>query len=309
MAVTKQFTDLPAWVKGMITLGNANIPFLRLVGFDTGAAIATAMEFEMGQVEAAPSGAQPAITEDQAVAGATATVVARTPEKNCAQIFQKAVSVSTLRQSLTSGLTGLDRNNGASEIDPATNQINAHLRQMYADMNYSVLFGTKNVATASNEAWKMGGLFPQVIAGGNKVDAAGAALSKELVNALFLAAANGGAEFMNMALVVSASNKQKISAFFGVQPSDRTIGGIAISQIATDFGNVSVIWDRTVPDTYVGLFDLAKVRPVFVPVPTGELILVEKLAKTGAAENWQIYSQASVDFGSAKLHGVLHNLA
>jgi hypothetical protein len=305
--VTRQFNDLPAWVKGLVTLGSKNIPFLRVAGFDNGGAIATSMTFEMGQVEAAPTGAQLSLTEDGVIAGAEITTITRAAESNYAQLFQERVSVSYLRQSLSSGLTGLDGNNGATEIDPVTHQINAHLRKMYADCNFAALLGTKAAAANSAQAWQTGGIIPQVIAGGNYVNGAGGALSKTLVDSLFLEAADGGAEFLNPILWVSATNKQRLSALYGVQPMDRMVGGVNITTIATDFGNVGVAYDRTITDDKILLADMAFVRPVFVPVKGGETILVEQLSQSGAAELWQIYAQFGIDYKAAKLHGVLGN--
>ncbi len=306
--ITRQFNDLPAAIKGLITLGSKNIPFLRVAGFEAGGAVATQMQFEMGQVEAAPTGAQKTLTEDQVIAGVEISTITRASEKNNAQLFQERVSVSYLRQSLNSYLTGLDGNNGAGEIDPVTQQINAHLRQMYADMNFAALRGTKADAANSAQPWQTGGIIPQVIAGGNVVNAGAAALTKAMVDELFRTTADGGAEMVNPILWVSATNKQKLSGFYGVQPTDRNIGGVNITTIATDFGNVGVAYDRTIPNDSILLADMAFVRPVFVPVK-GETILMEPLSQSGAAELWQIYSQFGIDYKAAKLHGVLHNLA
>jgi len=303
--VTRQFNDLPPAVKGLITLGSKNIPFLRVAGFETGGAVANSMQFEMGQVESAPTGAQKSLTEDQVVAGVEITSIARASEKNNAQIFQERLSVSYLRQSLTGYLSGLEGANG--EVDPATNQINAHMRKMYADMNFAALRGTKNDAATSGEAWQTGGIITQVTASGNKVDAGAAVLAKTMIDELFRVTADGGAELMNPILWVSATNKQKLSAFFGVQPTDRTIGGVNITTIATDFGNVGVAYDRTIPNGTILLADMAFVRPVFVPVK-GQTVLMEQLSQSGAAELWQLYSQFGIDFKAAKLHGVLTNI-
>jgi hypothetical protein len=307
--ITRQFNDLPAAVKGLITLGSKNIPFLRVAGFESGGAVATSMQFEMGQVEAAPTGAQQTLTEDQVIAGVAISTITRASEKNNAQLFQERVSVSYLRKSLASYLTGLDNNNGEGEIDPVTHQINAHLRKMYADMNFAALRGTKADAANSAQPWQTGGIIPQVQASGNAVNGGAAAITKAMIDELFRVTADGGAEMVNPMLWVSATNKQKLSSFYGVQPTDRNIGGVAITTIATDFGNVGVAYDRTIPNDKVLLADMAFVRPVFVPVMDGETILMEQLSKTGAAELWQIYSQFGIDYKAAKLHGVLHNIA
>lgn len=307
--ITKQFTDLPAPIKGLITLGSKNIPFLRVAGFEGGGAVASLMQFEMGQVEAAPTGSQQSITEDAAIAGVDITSIGRTSETNNAQLFQERVSVSYLRKSLNSGLSGLDGNNGAGEIDPVTHQINAHLRKMYANMNWAALLGAKNDAANAAQAWQTGGIIPQVIANGNKVDGGAAALSKAMIDSLFATTADGGAELVNPILWCSATTKQKISAFYGVQPTDRNVGGVNITTIATDFGNVGVAYDRTIPNNRLLLADMSVIRPVFVPVKNGETILMEPLSQTGAAELWMLYAQFGIDFKSADLHGVLTNFA
>jgi hypothetical protein len=59
------------------------------------------------------------------------------------------------------------------------------------------------------------------------------------------------------------------------------------------------------------------VRLVFNPVPgksvisdgTVQYIVWEALSKLGAGEDWQLYLQAGIDYGSAYFHGTITNLA
>jgi len=60
--------------------------------------------------------------------------------------------------------------------------------------------------------------------------------------------------------------------------------------------------------------DMAYVNVVTKPTPGKDympdgLFLMEELAKTGAAERYQLYGELGIDYGSEKLHGSITSLA
>jgi len=117
-----------------------------------------------------------------------------------------------------------------------------------------------------------------------------------------------GALFKNIVLWCNGFQKQRISNIYGYAPQDRNVGGIAIKQIETDFGNIGIMLDRFMPTTTIAFVDMAVVSPVFQPVPGKGNLFYETLAKTGAAEEGQIFGQIGLDHGPAFCHGTITGL-
>lgn len=307
-AITKQFNDLPPHVKGLFQLGKNNTPFMKMAGLTNGAKTCTSTKFEMSQVLDQYAGSTTGLSEDSAIAGVSATTTQRAVEYNVVQLFEEMADISKLRQSVTTGLTQYTSSEGDS-IDPETLQIAQKLEKMYANITKSALYGTYNEATTSAEIWQMGGIIPQVEANGWSVDALAGALDKTLMNTLFATMFDGGADYSdNMTIFCSATKKQLISSLYGVQPRDFMIGGINVTRIHTDFGEINVVADRMIANTDLLVANMNLVSPVFLPVD-GEMILVEEKNSAGASDRTMVYSQASVDFATAKAHGVIRNLA
>jgi len=307
-AVTKQFNDLPPHVKGLFQLGKNNTPFMKLAGLQNGAKTATSTKFEMSQVLDQYAGSTNGLSEDSAVAGVSATTTQRAVEYNAIQLFEEMADISKLRQSTTSGLTQYTPSEGQS-IDPETLQIAQKLEKMYANITKSSLYGTYNEATTSAEIWQMGGIIPQVTANGWSVDALAGTLDKTLMNTLFATMFDGGADFSeNMYIFCSATKKQLLSSLYGVQDRSFTQGGVNVQEIYTDFGTIKVVADRMIANDDILVANMNLVTPVFLPVD-GQMIMVEEKESAGASDKTMIYSQASVDFATAKGHGVIRNLA
>ena len=57
----------------------------------------------------------------------------------------------------------------------------------------------------------------------------------------------------------------------------------------------------------MAIVDLSMAQPVVLPAKGGVMVM-EPLAKVGAADRFQVYSQVSVDFGSAKGHIVISDI-
>jgi hypothetical protein len=87
--------------------------------------------------------------------------------------------------------------------------------------------------------------------------------------------------------------------------------------IMTDFCQIEVVYNPFIAASTALLCDMSKVAMVFQPVPgksamsdgTIQNVVWEPLSKSGAGEDWQLYLQAGVDYGSAYFHGTLTNLA
>lgn len=302
----------------IFTADAVNYPFLsRLAGVK----VTSNDEYAMSGRYAHETVAQPAITEAASVTAPTAIAFERLNELNVTQIFHEAVNVTYLKMSNAAKLRYVENGTSgfATTADPNRNPVADEvafqkmvaMQHIYRDYEYSALIGTYAKSTSASVANKMRGILTACTV--NTVDASSAAFTKALADQLLLEMASNGAEFIRPVIMCTAADKQRISNEYGFVPADRTIGGLGIDRIQTDFGVFEVIWNRLLPAGYMLFADMSKCNLVVQPVPglptIDGIIGYEELSKTGASEKGQLYAQLGVDYGSAYFHGSLTSLA
>jgi hypothetical protein len=117
------------------------------------------------------------------------------------------------------------------------------------------------------------------------------------------------APFRRPVLYCGAYVKQALSEIYGFAPMSRTEGGVAIDQIVTDFiPRLGVVFDRWMHPGDAYLLDLSVIRPVNLPIPGHPALMAEKVAQTGAAERWQLYTELGLEYGPEQFHGKITGL-
>ena len=306
--------NCPNYTGELYMIGANQTPFLNMIGGLQGGNIRTVGDFQfpLAQPWALESASQPAITETGSLTAPNPWTYVRSQDTNAVQIFQRQVSVSYAKQSVTGQITA-DATTGLAElgIQPVQNeldfQIMAHMRQLAVNIDYTFLNGTYNQATASDEAWKTRGIITACTT--NTVNALTADLSKPLIDQLLRTMAANGAEFVNPIIFCNAMQKQRISDIYGYAPQDRNVGGYNIKQIETDFAILGIVWAPNVPTSTLLVADLAFCAPVFLPVPNKGVLFYEELSRTGASEKGQIYGQLGIDYGPEEYHGTITGLS
>ena len=91
--------------------------------------------------------------------------------------------------------------------------------------------------------------------------------------------------------------------------SGRTVGGVAVDTITTNFGELNIVVDRALPPDAIVAVSADQLDPVFLNIPGKGVLFEEALAKTGAADKTQIYGEIGLAYGSEAAHGVLRGLA
>lgn len=282
-------------------------PFLTMVGGLNGGKNASAFEFPLGQSWALENAAQPAITETASLTAPTPTTYVRGQAVNTAQIFQEQVSVSYVKLSQPAVISGLALEGSNPVQNELDFQIMANLMQIAKDVNYTFLNGAYVKATDAGTAAKTKGIITGTTT--NAVAAGTVALSKALMDTLFRTMADNGAQFVRPVIFCDAIQVQRLSDLYGFAPMDRNIGGVNVSTIIAPLvGQVSVMWDRNVPDGTLLLADVAFCQSVSVPVPGKGHMFYEPLAKTGAGESGMIYGQIGLDYGMEQFHGKITGL-
>lgn len=125
---------------------------------------------------------------------------------------------------------------------------------------------------------------------------------------------NGGVSDQETAtLLVNSTQKRAISAAYAsaygkFTETSRTVGGVAVDSIVTDFGTVNVMLDRFMPQDAIAVVTLGELAPVFLEVPGKGHFFAEPLAKTGASENVQLYGEVGLAYGAENHHALVTGL-
>lgn len=139
------------------------------------------------------------------------------------------------------------------------------------------------------------------------------ALNKTVVNGLAqLVYDNGGInDQLTGVFAVNSAQKVALSGAFGsqFQENSRVVGGVNISSVITDFGELGIMLDRAIPQDTIALVSLAECSPVYLEVPGKGHFFAEPLAKTGASDEVMLYGEVGLTYGAETMHGVINGLA
>jgi len=293
----------------LFTADPINAPFLSAIGGLTkGGKVTDNFEFATGSQYGFPSATQPAISETASLTAPTAITYQRDQSTNVVQTYQEKVSLSYDKIANTGRLSGLNsagqQNNVVSELDF---QKATALKKIARDIEYTCLNGVYQKATDSNTANKSRGMI-SLCSTLNTVTASGASNSKDLMDSLFRMMYTNGASFENIVIWVNAYQKQILSSIYGYAPADRNVGGINIKQIETDFGTFGIALNRFIPADTLLVAEMSAIAPVTMNIPDKGNFFYEELAKTGAAEEGQIFGKFGLDHGMSFLHGTVTGL-
>ncbi|MFF3398249.1 DUF5309 family protein [Streptomyces sp. NPDC002659] len=131
---------------------------------------------------------------------------------------------------------------------------------------------------------------------------------------LQLAYDNGGiSEQETAALVVNSAQRRAVtkafaSAYGQFQETSRTVGGVAVDTLITDFGTLNVMMDRHMPQDTITVASLEQCRPVFLNIPGKGVMFEEPLARTGASDEVQLYGEIGLEYGNEKAHAAMTGL-
>lgn len=119
---------------------------------------------------------------------------------------------------------------------------------------------------------------------------------------------NGGIMETETATILTNSTlKRALTKIFitdsSYQETSRTVGGVAVTTIETDFGIINVMLDRHMPSGALLVASLEQCAPRFLPIPGKGFLFEEPLAKDGASDKTQIYGEIGLEYGNEATHG------
>jgi len=141
------------------------------------------------------------------------------------------------------------------------------------------------------------------------------ALANTHVNDLLqLAYDNGGISEQHTAtLLCNSAQKRAItnayaSAYGQYMEQSRTVGGVNVTTVITDFGTLNLMMDRHMPQDTIAAVSLDQLQPVFMEIPGKGHFFEEPLARTGASDNVQLYGEIGLEYGNERAHAVMTGL-
>ena len=299
--------NLPNYVGELFNVSPTDTPLLSAIGGMTGGKSVTSKQFTWQTTDLAGA------TQTAVVEGADPVMKGRTRSEvtNVAQIMQYGVEVSYTKQAAVGNLSGESIIGNQPVQDELAFQLDMAMKTAARDIEHSFIQGTYVADTNITTARKTRGMLEAVTT--NEVAGAAGALDQAKVESALKKMADSGAPFEMPVIFANAFQKQKLSAIYSsalaLAPRDRNIGGVNITTIETDFGQVGIVFERHIPADDVLIADLAFLKPVFLDIPGKGHFFVEPLAQTGAAYKYQVYGEVGLEYGPEQFHAKITNLA
>lgn len=309
--------DLPNYIGDLFQKQERPNALLRLVGGLTGnIKIVHSTEFPMGVDYTLPSASQPSVLEG---ADPTSSQIATTQAQNVVQIFQEAVEFTYSRLGTTQNISGVAVIPGGANgplINPGSPafQTNLKVLKIARDMNYTFLRGAYVKPSDNLSARRTRGVRTAVTTNLFANGGTPRAMSKTIFeNALRDAMANG--MFAMGDTIFCLADQTQIGALAALYagdttlPESREVVGVAVRTIVTQWCNVHLVYE---PDMAAGEVFLTRpefCRVAMLEIPEHGLFFQEPLAKTGAKEKRQLYSEAGFDYRNEIFHAVIDDLS
>ena len=304
--------NLPNYTGELFTVSKEDTPFLSAIGGLTGgeSAGSTLIEWQTEDLRDAD------ITR-QRLEGATAPGSeerARSRVSNVLEIHQEVVELSYTRQA-TNRMRNTDGEKmvtiGTTTLpeDELQHQIELTLKQVARDVNKAFIQGNYANPTANTSPRKTRGLVEAITT--NVVTATTANLTEDLVlDTMQKVWENGGIrEGETRTILVGAKVKRALSKVFikdnNYRETSRTVGGVNVTAIETDFGTCNIMLDNDVPADTLLVVSLEECSPVFLEIPGKGTFFAESLGRTGSSDKVQIYGEIGLKYGAEQHHGKL----
>lgn len=291
--------------------GNTRTPFSTLIGGKSRKT--NAWKFATSLAYETKGGtAQPEISESASKKAPAATFVTREQNTNVCQIFQEALSMTYAKASASGQLSGLNfagqKENPADELDF---QVAQAMKKIANDIEYTFLNGVYQDGTHDDVAYKTRGILNAIST--NNMEATGQKLGYWLLAELISAIYNSNSESDGLVLQCAPTHIMQLNADAAengltIVESSRERNGIRLTTLKTPFGDLDLSPNARVPLGTALVFNPEICSPVEMDVPKKGNFFLEPLAKTGAADDFQIYGQLGLDYGAEWAHGKITGL-
>ena len=271
--------------------------------------IVTSSQFSMGNAITLDAATQSGISEDDTLAPSTNTSFAAAQGTNYVQNFQYLLTDSWNARALNGYISGVPERGPSAGIANINTQIKAVLGTLMQNLEYSALRGTAQAWTTAATAGAMGGLLTAIEAG-SETSADSASISPSLLDTELVRMQAAGAEFTDIVLACNGFQYTQMMRLFSNAVPSTTEGGVDIQTIYLPIaGKCKLVLEPVLATDDILLVDMAHFKPVFGVVPGMPPVSISPLARKGAADQWQVFSMASIDYDSIAFHGAITGLA
>ena len=237
-----QSYNLPNYVGELFNVSPTDTPLLSAIGGMTGGKSVTSKQFTWQTTDLAGA------TQTAVVEGADPTMKGRTRSEviNVTQIMQYGVEVSYTKQAAVGNLSGQSIIGNQPVQDELAFQLDMAMKTAARDIEHSFIQGTYVADTNITTPRKTRGMLEAITT--NEVAGGAAALTQDMVDEAMKKMADSGAPFETPVIFANAFQKQALSALFSnslaLAPRDRNVGGVNITTIETEFGQLGIVYER-----------------------------------------------------------------
>lgn len=303
--------ETPNYSGLLFNKGNTRTPFSSMIGGKT--KYTDHVEFAVGQEYTTDGGTQPAISEAASLTAPEASVKKRKQTTNVTQIFQESVGISYAKMSNMGTLSGLNvTGQKANPADELAFQVDAKMKKIARDIEYTYLNGVYAKADSDTKANKTRGILPAITS--NIVDAAGKPLTVWMLADALKVIYESNAPTNGLVVWLDAISMFQLNADAQMNgntivPASREVNGISLSKVLTPLGEVSLYLGEFLPAGTAGIFNFDVIYPVEQMTPGKGNFYLDALGKTGAGEKYYIFGQTGLDHGPEWYHGKITGIS
>ena len=303
--------ETPNYSGLLFNKGNTRTPFSSMIGGKT--KYTDHVEFAVGQEYSTDGGTQPAISEAASLTAPEASVKKRKQTTNVTQIFQESVGISYAKMSNMGTLSGLNvTGQKANPADELAFQVDAKMKKIARDIEYTYLNGVYAKADSDTKANKTRGILPAITS--NIVDAAGKPLTVWMLADALKVIYESNAPTNGLVVWLDAISMFQLNADAQMNgntivPASREVNGISLSKVLTPLGEVNLYLGEFLPAGTAGIFNFDVIYPVEQMTPGKGNFYLDALGKTGAGEKYYIFGQTGLDHGPEWYHGKITGIS
>ena len=303
--------ETPNYSGLLFNKGNTRTPFSSMIGGKT--KYTDHVEFAVGQEYTTDGGTQPAISEAASLTAPEASVKKRKQTTNVTQIFQESVGISYAKMSNMGTLSGLNvTGQKANPADELAIQVDAKMKKIARDIEYTYLNGVYAKADSDTKANKTRGILPAITS--NIVDAAGKPLTVWMLADALKVIYESNAPTNGLVVWLDAISMFQLNADAQMNgntivPASREVNGISLSKVLTPLGEVNLYLGEFLPAGTAGIFNFDVIYPVEQMTPGKGNFYLDALGKTGAGEKYYIFGQTGLDHGPEWYHGKITGIS
>ena len=241
---------------------------------------------------------------------------ARTPVFNVLQIIHETVGVSYTKLAAVGQVADVGSNHPevASVLgtQPVQNELERALRlrmrEIARDVEWFFINGTFQEPSDNATPRQTRGIIEATETNVEEVEDITAFERDDLLNLLQQVWENGGIQEEDAAtLMVNAALRRRLTEIYiGTdiyRQNSRTVGGVRVDTIITEFGELNVMMNRHMPTDVLQVVSLEWCAPVHLLVPGRGFLFVEPLGKEGSRDESQIYGEIGLMYGNERAHG------